>query len=206
MSSAYATTINFDQRDSGATGTISYDGAGGALMGEDITFSFVSSPGFSSVDCSGCLLNFTTGGFDSRTGDNYTFNGGGSFELTGAVLDGGSTIANGTLLTGTFNGDQTFSKINSRSGGFIGDGMNTVNDDLAAYFGIGPGSDFMFLTTNFSIQDLTYNGQSFDGNVSAADLATTNVPEPQELGIFGLGLALMMFGLAYRRKNGSNLG
>lgn len=210
-SAAYATTINFDQRDSGATGGISYDGAGGALVGNNISFSFVSSPGTAgSLDCSDCLLNFTTGNFASENDDVYRFNGGGSFELTGDVLEGGSTLASGSLISGEFTGSQTYVKADDTSGSFNGDGANSVNDALSAYFGIDEDSDFLFLTTNFSIGSLTFGEDGgFSGAVDAADLATkdvNSVPEPQELGIFGLGLALIVGSLLYRRKNGADIG
>lgn len=211
-SAAYATTINFDQKNSGASGAISYDGAGGPLVGKDITFSFVSADstptGTPSLDCNGCLLNFTTGSFNSKTGGIYLFNDGGSFELTGDVLDGASTVASGSLLSGQFTGDQPFFKSGGTSGTFNGDGTNVVDNGLSAYFGIDANSDFLFMNTNFSIGTLTFNknDDGFSGKVDAADLATRNVPEPQELGIFGLGLALMVGSLLYRRKNGSDIG
>ncbi|WP_353249448.1 PEP-CTERM sorting domain-containing protein [Salinisphaera sp. T31B1] len=207
--SASAGTINFDQRDSGATGGLSYDGNGGALVGKDITFSFVSSPSNSTVTCSGCLLNFTTGNNITEgngTGSSWTFGTGGSFELTGSVVDGSTTLASGSLLSGQFVGNQVFSRAGNKSGAFVGSGSNTVAAGLAQYFGIDPNSEFMFLTTNFSLGNLTFNGaHGFNGDVDAADLATTtNVPEPQELAMFGLGIALLVGGMAFRRKSGGS--
>lgn len=212
-SAAFATTINFDQRDSGATGGLSHDGATAPLVGSDISFSFVSSPSRpDSIDCSGCLLNFTTGDLISSDDGLYTFGEGGSFELTGDVLDNGSTVASGSLLSGEFVGSQRFIRQGDDSGTFNGNGANTVNDALAQLYGIAAGSDFMFINTDFSIGNLDFNDDgTFSGDVDAADLATNDVasadvPEPQEVGIFGLGLALMIGSLMYRRRNGADLG
>jgi len=207
---ASAATINFDQRLQGASGTLSYDGSGGALIGRDISFSFVSADtvGTQSLDCNSCSLNFTTGSNISE-GTNYEFNGGGSFELTGNVTDmNGATVADGSLLSGMFsngNGQVQFTKLPRNSGSFVGYGTNSVNNDLAGFFGLDSDSIFNFLSTDFSTSQLTFasNG-GFSGNVTAADLQTINdVPEPQELAIFGLGVFLLVGGLAYRRKTGA---
>jgi len=206
---ASAATINFDQRLQGASGTISYDGNGGSLVGRDISFSFVSADevGTQSLDCNGCSLNFSTGSNVSE-GSIYQFNGGGSFELTGNVTDmSGATVADGSLLSGSFSGNGAqFLKQPRNSGSFVGNGVNSVNDDLASFYGLDGGSIFNFLTTEFSTRELTYNNATggFSGNVTAADLQTINdVPEPQELAIFGLGVALLVGGIAYRRKTGA---
>ncbi|GAB3678571.1 PEP-CTERM sorting domain-containing protein [Salinisphaera aquimarina] len=216
MSSAYAATINFDQEQSRASGDLSYSGGNTALTGNDITFSYVSGDGVSRLNCQGCLLNFTTGGFSDRIdtgGGNaiYLFNSGGTFELKGTVVDGSGTtlVDNGTILSGQFVGTQSFTRQGDSSGTFNGNGSNSVDDSLASYFGIAPGSEYMFISTDFSSEMLTFENGGFNGDLTAADLQTTSqqaVPEPGEMGVFGLGLALMMVGLAYRRKNGSNLG
>jgi len=208
---ASANTINFDQRLQGASGTLSYDGNGGALVGRDISFSFVSAntPGTQSLDCNDCRLNFTTGS-NITEGAIYQFNGGGSFALTGNVTDmGGATVADGSLLSGMFSkGSAQFTKLPRNSGSFVGYGTNSVNNDLATFFGLDSDSIFNFLTTEFSTGKLTFasNG-GFSGNVTAADLQAINdVPEPQEMAMFGLGLVLLVGGLAYRRKSdGSDL-
>jgi|GEM_PF-2175397 len=209
---ASAATINFDQRSQGATGELSYDGNGGALIGRDISFSFVSSDDTQRLDCNGCRLNFTTGSniseSDGINGNGYVFNGGGSFSLNGTVVDlDGSTIADGSLLSGSFSdAGAQFNRIGEKSGSFTGNGTNSVNNDFASFYGLNGDSIFNFLTTEFSLGELTFasNG-GFDGDVTAADLQTrsTDVPEPQELAIFGLGVFLLVGGIAYRRKTGA---
>lgn len=206
--SASAATINFDQDSSAATGSFSYDGQGGGLVGENISFSFVSADtsNGSRVSCVNCSLNFVTGGNISEgnsVGTNYAFGSGGSFTLTGDVVNGDSAIANGTLLDGEFTGTPNLTRASNRTGLFSAIGVNTVNSDLASFFGIDSGADFSFATTAFSFNELTFNGNNgFSGNVTAADLQTgTDVPEPQELAIFGLGLVLLVGGIAARRRS-----
>jgi len=210
---ASAATINFDQRSSGATGGLSYDGNGGALIGRDISFSFVSSEDTARLDCNDCSLNFTTGSNitenDGLNGNSYVFNGGGSFTLNGTVVDadGSTVVASGDLLSGSFaDGGAQFGKIGNNSGSFTGNGTNTLNSDFASYYGLNGDSIFNFLTTEFSIGELAFNADGgFSGDVTAADLQTqsTDVPEPQELAIFGLGVFLLVGGIAYRRKTGA---
>lgn len=208
-SAASANVITVDQAGNTIAGSIDYAGAGGPLTGTGITFDVARSTGFASVDCNDCKLNFSTGSLVSNVGDNYTFAGGGSFELTGIVKDGSNTIASGTLIDGQFTGQQNFNKVNDTSGAFVGSGLNSVDNGLAGYFGFAPDSPFSFISTNISVGGLSFDADgSFGGEVTNADIDTESlsVPEPQELGIFGLGLALMIGSLIYRRRNGSNLG
>ncbi|WP_148045477.1 hypothetical protein [Salinisphaera orenii] len=205
---ASAATINFDQDSSAATGSFSYDGQGGGLVGQGISFSFVSADTGtgSKVNCVNCALNFVTGDNISEgdsVGTNYAFGSGGSFTLTGEVVNGGSSIASGTLLDGEFTGTPNLTRASNRTGLFSAIGVNTVNDELASFFGIESGADFTFATTEFSFGELAFNGDNgFSGNVTAADLQTgTDVPEPQELAIFGLGLVLLVGGIAARRRS-----
>src|SRR5687768_4296997 len=80
--SAQAATITFDQIIDG--GTLSYDGAGGALVGTDIsmdtiTASGVPNPGI--LTCVGCVLNFTTGANTLEGPAFWNFASGGTFTI-----------------------------------------------------------------------------------------------------------------------------
>ena len=55
-------TLIFDQVNN--SGTVSYDGAGGSLIGTDIAFETIQGVGTDNdvtIDCAGCVLNFATG-------------------------------------------------------------------------------------------------------------------------------------------------
>jgi hypothetical protein len=72
---------------------------------------------------------------------------------------------------------------------------------LLRYFGLNDNSQFEFANTSISLDaDFGADG-SFSGTVTAADLnnATTPVPEPSELGLFGLGILLIGV-LSFRRR------
>ena len=98
-------------------GTISYDGAGGPLVGTDIIFQQVigvdtPANGGTSLFCwpVNCLLNFTTGDNITEGPPIYTFGGGGSLTLTGGLntkIDGTGVqvVAPGTLLASNGNFD-----------------------------------------------------------------------------------------------------
>ena len=74
-----APLIDFDQVVDG--GSLSYNGAGGALTGTDIRFGLVRgtetpSEAGTELDCIGCLLNFETG-TNLSEGPLYQWRGGG---------------------------------------------------------------------------------------------------------------------------------
>ena len=114
----------------GHTGSISYDpryglgggpggiGTGGAAVGKGIDVDFLKGIGTAansgvSAACFSCTIDFVTGSNSnnqSPTGTTWSFNGGGSFTVTGGMdLDGNGVldatdIQPGTvLLTGVFN-------------------------------------------------------------------------------------------------------
>src|SRR5579872_4961268 len=86
-----------------ASGTISYAGGSNPLVGTNISVSSIDGMNGAqnsgvSLNCTGCILNFTTGGLTSLSSGIYNFGSGGSFTLTGTILG-----VTGALLSGTFN-------------------------------------------------------------------------------------------------------
>ncbi|MBI3560656.1 MAG: VPLPA-CTERM sorting domain-containing protein [Gammaproteobacteria bacterium] len=102
------------------SGSISYAGGGGAMIGSNISvdsvLGFNGTPlnGNTALNCVGCALNFTTGSFLSSqsTQTNITawlFGGGGNISLTGNIMDtsNSAVLASGTLFSGSFTGSAT---------------------------------------------------------------------------------------------------
>jgi hypothetical protein len=222
---ASAAIINFDQNNAQLPrGTISYNGSGGPVFGSGIQFDGISLADATAPDghqnslfCQGCTLNFATGLNTSEGPSVWTFNSlGSSFTLTGDAFEEdaqgnptGSPIAQGGLLTGFFTGTQTAIKSSSSSLPilfFDGSGVDQKSTSLLRYFGLNGHSQSAFANTEFSLGTATFgNDGSFSSTVTAADLnnavTPVPVPEPSELGLFGLGVLFMGI-LGFRRRKG----
>lgn len=211
IGSASATVINFDQDlTQPRTGQLSYDGSG-ALVGSTISFSTIDIGTGAGFTCQNrCELSFSTGdNLSEPAGGNptYTFDSGGFFSLDGTLVDNstGNTVAgtgdNIALISGTFSGTQSASKIGSNSVAFVGNGSANVSDAFLSYLGLDTDTMFVFLNTTYSLSQATFGSDgSFSGKVSNADLTLNSVPEPGDLAMFGLGLLLVGGGLAARRR------
>ena len=184
------------------SGTITYGGSGGALVGSNIEVDNVvglSTPANANVTalCLSCALNFTTGGLTNAGGPGgsnngwWSFGSGGTITITGGVqLQGGTDIALGsTLLNGSFNsafvqdlGVQGF-KVT------FGTFNDTKNDTLLSYFGLTPGMPFqgaltlLFGSTNPGVGGAFNSTSVFSGNV-----VNSPVPLPAAALLFGSGL------------------
>ncbi len=202
--------LSLDQVTGG--GTLAYDGAGGPLFGTDIVFESLTGTGTPLNDgavltCEGCLLNFATGANTSEASPNYTWAGGGSFTLTGSVKDGGTLVASGVLVDGTWADPVSGSIIDLPvplpDQAFVaGTGTDQKHEGILAYFGLG--NDFVFTSTQISA-DVTFNPvtKAFSGPVSSADLTNTptaTTPEPGTMLLLGVGAAGLGLGLRRRRK------
>lgn len=183
------------------SGTISYGGGGGALIGSNIEVDNVvglSTPANANVTsvCFSCLLNFNSGsltGSGPQNGGWWSFGSGGTISITGGVqLQGGTDIPSGsTLLAGNFNnafvqdlGVQGF-KVT------FGSFSDTKNADLLSYYGMTPGTPFQgALTLLFAATD-NGTGTPFT-STSVFSGSVVNQPAPVPLPaaalLFGSGL------------------
>jgi hypothetical protein len=177
-------------------GTVSYDGLGGAALGDTILLQSIQGLGTPANDgvtltCDGCALNFTTGANISEGPTLWNFGPGGTVTVTGAVPALG--LPAGTLLlSGSFSGTPNEITAGDGFGLFAALGTDVKNEDLAAFFGLDP-LGFTFATTNIQTATTVGANGSFTGTVVNADLNNTQaaVPNPSALGLLGLGLLLI---------------
>ncbi|MGB7757923.1 MAG: PEP-CTERM sorting domain-containing protein [Salinisphaera sp.] len=214
--SASASLINFDQANAQSpTGSVSYNGKGGALTGSGISFDEVSLNGGATpaghndtLTCKSCSIDFKTGDNLSEGGENqvWTFAGGGNFTLSGTVMDGSQTVADGMLFNGTFNDGGTQMVVSNGSDSLNAtlSGKDDFNGALASYFGLSNNTGFDFSNTEIALGNATFgsNGSFDSGQLQNADVTveSSDVPEPSQFGMFGIGLALVLGGLGFRRK------
>jgi len=201
--SPFAMAVELDFNISAPTsGTISYGGSGGALVGSNIEVDNVaglSTPANANVTafCLSCALNFNTGLLSNAGGPNqnnngwWSFGSGGTITITGGVqLQGGTDIALGsTLLNGSFNnafvqdlGAQGF-KVT------FGTFNDTKNVTLLSYFGLTPGTPFQgALTLLFSSTNPGVGGAFTSTSVFSGNVVNSPVPLPAAALLFGSGL------------------
>ncbi|HBH81660.1 MAG TPA: hypothetical protein DDY39_17675 [Nitrospira sp.] len=188
------------------TGSISYNGTGGGLVGTNIEVDNVvglGTPANANITstCLSCVLNFTTGSNISAGSGLWQFGPGGTISIIGGVdFSVGSDIAVGsTLLTGTFS-----SATVSDTGIFevtFGSFTDGKHADLLSYYGMPNGNYDGSLTILFSATNGAGNSIAstsiFSGSIANAPAA---VPVPAGAWLFGSGL-LGLYS-AIRRKIG----
>jgi hypothetical protein len=185
-------------------GTVTYDGIGGPAIGDDILLQSIQGLGTPlndgvTLDCVGCLLDFTTGANISEGPALWNFGPGGTITLTGAVPALG--LPAGTLLlSGTFSGTPNEITGGDGFGLFAAVGSDDKNATLAAFFGLNP-LDFTFGTTSIQTDTTVGANGSFSGTVVNADLNNTQavVPGPATGLLVGLGLLVLGLPSAFRR-------
>lgn len=181
------------------SGTISYGGSGGALIGSSIEVDNVvglSTPANANVTsvCLSCLLNFNSGtltGSGPQNGGWWSFGSGGTISITGGVqLQGGSDIPLGsTLLTGSFN-NAFVQDLGSQFKVTFASFTDTKNDSLLSYYGLTPGTPFqgaltlLFAAPDNGVGSAFTSTSVFSGNVVNAPA----VPLPAAALLFGSGL------------------
>jgi hypothetical protein len=197
-----APILSFDQLHDG--GTLSYNGTGGVLKGSGIRFDSIIGVDTAANDgvtlsCIGCRLNFETGLNMSDTAPIYTWAGGGFFTLTGTAKLGSTTIAAGTLLSGTWD-EPVIGLRNGSLFNATGTGTDTKSSDLLSFFGL-PEVSFTFANSDLSAVTSS-SGKGFTARVTEADItnmAPTATPEPATMLLFGAGL-LGLAGYRWRRQ------
>lgn len=176
------------------TGSISYNGTGGGLVGTNIEVDNVvglGTPANANITstCLTCTLNFTSGLNTSAGGGTWQFGPGGSISITGGIdFSVGSDIAVGsTLLTGTF----TSAEVRSLGAGFevtFGSFTDVKHADLLSYYGMPTGNYDGSLTILFDAAvgpgNAFTSASIFGGSV--ANVAA--VPLPAAAWLFGSGL------------------
>lgn len=176
------------------SGTISYGGAGGPLVGTNITVDNVTLlPGGPAYNILGGVLNFTTGNLNGTTANTWSFGGGPNTSITiaGTVdVDGSGTINGGditaTLITGKF-GTATVTAFGNDfmiAGSLFYD---TKDPALLALFGL-PNINYI---GNFNISFFAAGSppSGFTSTtVTSGDVTNTPVPEPATMLLLGSGL------------------
>jgi hypothetical protein len=211
-------TINFDQGLGAAQsgGTLSYDGAGGALVGTGIGFGALA--GFDTLANAGtplfcdpaCTLNFQTGPNITEAVDlpgglqQWTWTDGGAFVVQGTLntaADGsGAEIASGTLLSGEFTG--AFGLVGPDGRLLVaGVGVDEKIASLLQFYAIPEFLNFNFASTEIVATGLVVGADgSLAGSVVNADLTNTQVPEGGTLLLFGTGMAGLSALRRWRRR------
>jgi hypothetical protein len=178
-------------------GTVSYDGLGGAALGDTILLQSIQGLGTPlndgmTLDCVGCALNFTTGANLTEGPTLWNFGPGGTITVTGAVPALGIP-AGTTLLSGTFSGTPNEITGGDGFGLFAAVGTDSKDETLAAFFGLDP-TGFTFGTTNIQTATTVGANGSFTGTVVNADLNNTQaaaVPSPMTGLLLGLGMLVL---------------
>lgn len=193
FSSAPANAVVITFEDVAAQGgTLSYGGAGGPLIGDDIVFTHVTGPGAPLFCNPTCLMDFTTGANTLEGPPAWTFAAGGSITIVGDLFTapggGGTLIAAGTLLSGSFGAPVV---VTGPPFIQIGTGSDTKNEDLVDFYGLANPFTFTELAIDTpSTVDLVTG--AFSGEVSNSLLNNTGslaaVSEASALLLFGAGL------------------
>jgi hypothetical protein len=189
--------IVFDTVPAGAGGTLTYAGAGGPLIAADIRFVEIAgdqTPLNAGVPlvCVDCLLNFTTGANTGEGPPRWTWDGGGSFVLTGDVPALG--LVGATLISGSFTATANTPGLvaGENTALFIALGVDTKDPTLAAFYGLGP-DGFQFANTEIALGTFVPGADgAFSATPNQADIINVAlVPLPATVLLVGLGLLLV---------------
>ena len=159
-------------------GSISYAGTGGPLVGSGISVDSVVTDTGSTVTCTNCFLNFSTGNLSSYTAGDWDFAEGGTLTLTGTVDVNGNTVS-GTLFSGYFADAGVFGFGNNSFKVAIADFL-IQNGPVASAFGV------LLNDGDFNISfSATTNGQSFASSQMGSGDIFAGAPEPATIVLLG---------------------
>jgi len=166
-------------------GDVDFSNSGGTLTGSTAGLSLTGSTlisinGFwgSPVGNLGGVT-FSTGSLISTIGSVSTFNGGGSFVITGNGMNG---IPNGPIFTGTFSGTVTLTLTGtSPNGGNIYDLTGPISGTWYNGQTVSGATGQIYVFTG-------KNGWMGSSIVGSGDTIIGTVPEPGTLGLLGTGL------------------
>jgi hypothetical protein len=178
---AFAGTVDF----SNSGGTLTGTSAGLVLTGSTI----IQVAGLGSgVPGNLGSLSFSTGSFVSTVGNVTTFNGGGSFNITGNGMNG---VPSGAIFTGTFTSPVTLTLLGT---GPNGAGIYSIEGSISGTWFAGGTAVGVTNQTWFGTFSSGKNGFTGLATLGSGEtiVTTSAVPEPGTLGLLGTGL----FGLA----------
>jgi hypothetical protein len=172
---AFANTVDFSNHNGSLTGSAS----GLTLTGSVLT-DVDGFGGAGLVQGNLGTVSFSTGSFISTVGNTSTFNGGGSFVITG---NGSNGMPNGVIFSGTFTGQVEVILIGSSPNG---------GNEYALVGAISGTWANGQTTTGGTTQNFTFftgkNGWMGTSTQGSGDTLITAVPEPGTLGLLGTGL------------------
>jgi hypothetical protein len=191
------------------TGTVSYNGSGGQLVGSNLGISNITStnPGVPGpLTLTGGLLNFNTANYLSMDGSGDLFfatTPGSTITITGTTTATGATTAQLTgVLTGTaevLNFGGVFEIVETAL-------FSPTTPAVAAYFGDPTGVPYvgnMVITFQPGSQGFGSLGNGFTtsgGIISSGNVGVVPTPAPSGLLLAGCGGAFCLLGYAVRRR------
>ena len=171
-----------------AGGTVSYDGAGGALVGTDILFQSIWGRTLRSIAVSTCRVSIASSVPPREASLALSAPSIPLRVVARSRSPGLSSRGSRKLLPAPWSRGASSSAALGTGGQLaVALGVDEKNADLVAFFGLGP--DFTFAQSQIMLTGAPYNGTGpFSRTVSNADFNNVAVPEPASMFLLGTGL------------------